>query len=121
MIFSGGFREATAHYANYLGVDADFANFLHQKDGLLTGKVGGEMMYSQAKGDLLYRIQRLLDISPAETMAVGDGANDLSMFAHSATKVAFCAKPALKDAADYSVDEKDLNLVLDIARAKVRA
>ena len=50
IIFSGGFREATAHHAPILGADADFANFLHQKNGVLSGRVGGEMMTGDAKG-----------------------------------------------------------------------
>lgn len=113
VIFSGGFREATSHHAPRLGADADFANFLHQKEGVLTGLVGGEMMTSDAKGVLLERLQNLLNISKADTVAVGDGANDLSMFAHAGTKIAFCAKPVLKEAADFVVDDKDVRGVLE--------
>lgn len=114
VIFSGGFREATRHHAQALGADADFANFLHQKDDVLSGAVGGEMMTSEAKGDMLKRLQKLLDVSAADTVAVGDGANDLSMFAHAGTKVAFCAKPLLRAAADHKVDDKDLRGVLEV-------
>ena len=113
IIFSGGFREATAHHAAVLGADADFANFLHQKDGRLTGLVGGEMMTNDAKGKLLVRLQTLLGITVADTVAIGDGANDLSMFAHAGLKIAFCAKPVLQEAADYTVDVKDVRGVLE--------
>ena len=113
VIFSGGFREATSFHAKKLNADADFANFLHQKDGLLTGQVGGEMMTSDAKGKLMMRLQALLGISRANTVAVGDGANDLSMFQHAETKIAFCAKPVLIEAADHSIEEKDLLKVLE--------
>jgi len=113
VIFSGGFREATSYHAPRLGADADFANFLHQKEGALTGLVGGEMMTSDAKGVLLERLQNLLGVSKADTVAVGDGANDLSMFAHAGTKIAFCAKPVLKEAADFVVDGKDVRGVLE--------
>ncbi len=113
VIFSGGFRTATSYYAPMLGADADFANFLDSKDGLLTGRVGGEMMANDAKGQMLLRLQKLLDISIENTVAVGDGANDLSMFKYATTKIAFCAKDILKDAADYVVDLRDIRLVLE--------
>lgn len=113
VIFSGGFREATGYHAPRLGADADFANFLHQKAGVLTGLVGGEMMTGDAKGVLLERLQTLLGISKADTVAVGDGANDLSMFTHAGTKIAFCAKPVLKEAADFVVEDKDVRGVLE--------
>jgi len=112
--FSGGFRSATSYFAKKLGLDADFSNILHQENGLLSGKVGGEMMFQDSKGKMLTRLQALLNISKENTLVVGDGANDLSMFRHSATRVAFCAKEVLKAEATHIVDEKDLTKVLDI-------
>jgi phosphoserine phosphatase len=113
IIFSGGFREATVPLAQKLGADADFANFLHHKEGLLTGLVGGEMMAAGAKGTMLERLQRLLGVSAKDTVSVGDGANDLAMFARSETRIAFCAKPILREAATACVDDKDLRGVLE--------
>lgn len=113
IIFSGGFREATVPLAQKLGADADFANFLHHKEGLLTGLVGGEMMAAEAKGTMLERLQRLLGVSAKDTVSVGDGANDLAMFARSETRIAFCAKPILREAATACVDDKDLRGVLE--------
>ena len=112
--FSGGFRNATKPACDRLGIDADFSNFLHSENGILTGQVGGEMMYSDAKGDMIIRMQGLLGVSREDTLVVGDGANDLSMFTHADTRVAFCAKPVLKEAATHCVDTKDLREILSI-------
>ena len=112
--FSGGFRDATKPACEKLGISADFSNFLHAKNGVLTGAVGGEMMYSDAKGDMIVRLQKLLNIDRKDTLVVGDGANDLSMFAHADTRVAFCGKPILREAATHCVDVKDLREILNI-------
>jgi len=113
--FSGGFRDATKPACKKLGIDADFSNFLHvDEKGILTGAVGGEMMYSQAKGDMITRLQILLGVDRKDTLVVGDGANDLSMFTHADTRVAFCAKPVLKEAATHCVEVRDLRKILEI-------
>ncbi len=111
--FSGGFRNATSHFAKILNLDADFSNYLHAKDGVLTGLVGGEMMFSDSKGKMLLRLQKLLNASKEETLVVGDGANDLSMFQYAKTRIAFCAKDILKKEATHIIEEKNLALVLE--------
>ena len=110
--FSGGFRTATSYAKDILGYDADFSNALHVKDGKLTGLVGGDMMFNFSKGDMLQRLQSVMDITEEETLVCGDGANDLSMFAHAGTRVAFCARDILKKEANIIVEEKDLSLLL---------
>ena len=111
--FSGGFKNATEPAKDILGYDADFSNILHEKDGLLTGLVGGEMMFSDSKGKMLLRLQSILNISKENTIAVGDGANDLSMFAHAGTRIAFCAKEIVKKNSDIIIDEKNLMKILE--------
>lgn len=111
--FSGGFKNATVPFAEKLGLDADFSNVLHSKDGILTGFVGGEMMFGDSKGEMLKRLQSILGITSKETLVVGDGANDLSMFKYASNRVAFCAKPILKEHANIVIHDKDLSLILD--------
>jgi phosphoserine phosphatase len=110
--FSGGFRTATSYAKDILGYGADFSNALHVKNGKLTGLVGGDMMFNFSKGDMLTRLQNILGISEKETLVCGDGANDLSMFAHAGSRVAFCARDILKAEANIIVDTKDLTQIL---------
>ena len=111
--FSGGFKNATDLFVEKLGLDGAFSNILHSKDGVLTGLVGGEMMFNDSKGLMLKRLQKILDVTPQNTIAVGDGANDLSMFKYAAKRAAFCAKPILKEQANIIIEEKDLKKILD--------
>ena len=111
--FSGGFKNATTYYAQKLELDGEFSNILHSKDGILTGLVGGEMMFNASKGDILQRLQKLLGVSEENTITVGDGANDLSMFKYAAKRVAFCAKPILKEHANIIIEEKNLEKILE--------
>lgn len=110
--FSGGFRTATSFAKNILGYDADFSNVLHARNGILTGLVGGDMMFDYSKGDMLLRLQSLLGVTPEQTIVVGDGANDRSMFAHAGTRVAYCAKEILKKEANIIVETKDLTQII---------
>jgi phosphoserine phosphatase len=110
--FSGGFRSATGYAKNILGYDADFSNVLHHKNQILTGLVGGDMMFNYSKGDMLVRLQGLLGVNENETLVCGDGANDLSMFAHAGTRVAFCAREILRKEANIVIETKDLTQIL---------
>lgn len=110
--FSGGFKFATSYFREILGLDADFSNTLHSKNGVLSGEVGGEMMFGNSKGKMLSTLQNLLKIDRKNTLAVGDGANDISMFAYADKKVAFCAKEALKKEANIIIEKKDLREIL---------
>lgn len=110
--FSGGYETATVPAQNVLGFDAQFANILHFKDGEMTGLLGGEMMFSDSKGKMLKRLQTLLNISENDTLVVGDGANDLSMFKYASKRVAFCAKPILRENANIIIETKNLTELL---------
>ena len=111
--FSGGFRVGTSPAKDILGLDADFSNVLHHKDGVLTGLVGGDMMFDYSKGDMIRRLQNILGVTRADTLVVGDGANDRSMFAEADTRIAFCAKDILKKEANIIIDTKDLMQILN--------
>ena len=113
VVFSGGFRNATSFARDILKFDIGFSNTLHVKDGILTGMVGGEMMFDFSKGDMLQRLQTILGVDKNSTMVVGDGANDVSMFKYANIKVAFCAKEILKKEANIVIEEKDLTKILE--------
>ena len=110
--FSGGFHLATRHFAKELGLHADFSNILHTNGDLLSGKVGGDMMFSNSKGDMLARLQSLLNATKQETLAIGDGANDCAMLDRAGYAIAFCAKPVLKQHANIIIEQKDLREIL---------
>jgi len=110
--FSGGFRNATVPFAKKYGLDGEFSNILHVKDDKLTGYVGGEMMFNFSKGEMLKKLQKLFCIKKSDTLAAGDGANDLSMFKHAGIKISFCAKPILEKEADIKIKEKNLTEIL---------
>ena len=111
--FSGGYKNATVPAKEYLGLDGEFSNILHSKDGLLTGLFGGEMCFSDSKGKMLQTLQSILKVNPEQTLAVGDGANDLSMFKYASKKIAFCAKEVLKKEASLVIEKKDLTEILN--------
>ncbi len=110
--FSGGFRIGTTPAKEKLGLDADFSNILHEKDGVLTGLVGGDMMFGFSKGDMIQRVQAMLGVSKENTLVAGDGANDVSMFPYASKRVAFCANDILKKEANIIIETKDLTQIL---------
>jgi len=112
VIFSGGFRNATSRAVEKFNLDGDFANILHHKDGVLSGLVGGDMMFNFSKGDMLKRLQNILGVSKKDTIVIGDGANDRSMFEYADKKVAFCAHKILEKEANIVIKNKNLEDIL---------
>lgn len=113
-LVSGGFAEVVDDLARELGIPTTRANKLEIVDGRLTGKVLGEVVDRAAKADFITRLAASAGIEMDRTVAVGDGANDLDMMAAAQLGIAFCAKPAVREQADVSIDEPDLRRVLDI-------
>jgi phosphoserine phosphatase len=113
-LVSGGFTVFTKRIAAKLGFDEDRANVLMEKDGMLTGEVGEPILGRQAKVDALLDIAARLGISPADAIAVGDGANDLGMLGIAGSGVALHAKPAVAAEARMRIDHGDLTALLYI-------
>ena len=88
------------------------ANTLEIADGVLTGKLLGPIIDRAAKADALREFAALESIAMSQTVAIGDGANDLDMIAAAGLGIAFNAKPAVKAAADSSLSDPYLDSVL---------
>ena len=123
-IVSGGFTYFTDHLRDELGLDHAFANELEAVDGVLTGNVVGRVIDRARKAELLEEVARIEGISVDQTVAVGDGANDLDMLAAAGLGIAFNAKPVVQDAAHTSVNVPYLDailFVLGVRRSEVEA
>ena len=114
---SGGFHELVDSLASRIGLDHWLANRFEVSDGLLTGFVSGPIVDAKAKADFLTRWAEHYAISPSHTIAVGDGANDIAMFAAAGVSVSFCGKPVANKEASVCIDERDLARVLDFVPA----
>ena len=111
-IVSGGFTQVIEPLAASLGIDYVAANVLSIADGKLTGSVSGPVVDRAGKADALRRFASLAGVPLSQTIAVGDGANDLDMIAAAGLGVAFNAKPVVRDAADTSLSFPHLDAVL---------
>lgn len=111
-IVSGGFSQVTDVLAAQLGLDYTRANTLQVRDGRLTGRVTGPVVDRRAKADALREFAVDAGVPMSQTVAIGDGANDLDMLAAAGLGVAFNAKPVVRAAADASVSVPRLDAVL---------
>lgn len=110
---SGGFHEMIDPLAADLGLDMHRANRFEVRDGLLTGKINGPIVDAEAKSASLSEWAEHHDISPSNTVAVGDGGNDVLMLSAAGLGIAYMAKEVARAAADIVIDTPDLSLVLD--------
>jgi phosphoserine phosphatase len=111
-IASGGFTYFADHLKNTLSLDAAFANTLEIIDGKLTGRVLGSVVDAQVKADSLAILSKEYQIPKEQTVAMGDGANDLVMMAAASFGVAFHAKPIVLAQADSSINVQGLDCLL---------
>ncbi|NLU71088.1 phosphoserine phosphatase SerB [Streptomyces sp. HNM0574] len=123
-VVSGGFTQVTDALQEELGLDFASANTLEIVDGKLTGKVTGEIVDRGGKARLLRRFAEKAGVPLAQTVAIGDGANDLDMLNTAGLGVAFNAKPVVREAAHTAVNVPFLDTVLyllGITREEVEA
>ncbi|NNE22357.1 MAG: phosphoserine phosphatase SerB [Rhizobiales bacterium] len=111
-LISGGFSHFTSHVAGVCGFDTHQANELIIEDGVLTGEVAKPELGGAAKVTALNKLADEHSITVADTVAVGDGANDLGMLGLAGLGVAMHAKPAVREAADTVIDHGDLTALL---------
>jgi phosphoserine phosphatase len=123
-IVSGGFTQITDGLVEELGIDYSAANVLEVVDGRLTGRVVGEIVDRPGKARALERFAREARLPISQTVAIGDGANDLDMIAAAGLGIAFNAKPVVRQAADTAVNTPYLDSILyllGISRDEVEA
>ncbi len=113
-IVSGGFTQFTDVLAAGLGLDYAAANTLEIADGKLTGQVTGPIIDRAGKATALRDFAASCGVPLSQTVAVGDGANDLDMIAEAGLGIAFNAKPAVRDAADASLSVPHLDAILHL-------
>lgn len=111
-LVSGGFTFFTSRVAEAAGFHLNRANTLIELDGALTGHVGDPILGKEAKLAALEEETAALGLTPADALAVGDGANDLAMIEAAGLGVAYRAKPIVAAKADAKVDHTDLTTLL---------
>lgn len=113
-LVSGGFTPIVERLAKSLGIAYFSANQLEVKEGLLTGKLIGQIINPEVKKDTLEQWRKELKLPKERTLAIGDGANDLLMLKSAGLGIAFCAKEVLKKEIPHHVDKRDFLEVLPL-------
>jgi len=112
VLVSGGFSLFTREVAEMIGFDENHANTLLVENDMLTGYVEEPILGREAKLDTLLEVARYLQMPLEDTMAVGDGANDLAMIGRAGLGIAYHARPAVAAAAHIRIDHGDLTALL---------
>lgn len=111
-IASGGFTYFADLLKDQLGLDAAYANTLAITDGKLTGEVVGEIVDANVKATSLTKLAKQFNIAENQTVAMGDGANDLIMMDAAYLGIAYHAKPLVKEKADTNICHQGLDIML---------
>jgi len=112
-VISGGFLPVAREVQQHLGLDYAFANTLEVDEaGLLMGNTSGPVVTPERKRALLATIANVEGCDIKQTIAVGDGANDIPMLKAAGLGIAFCAKPKVQAATEFRINQKDLSTVL---------
>lgn len=111
-IVSGGFSQITDGLVERLGIDYSASNTLEIEDGVLTGRLLGPVIDRGGKAKALARFAQEAGVEPSQTVAIGDGANDLDMLAGAGLGIAFNARQAVREAADTAVNVPYLDAIL---------
>lgn len=112
VIVSGGFQPVADALRQRLGFDHAYANTLEVVDGRLTGRLAGPVVDRARKAELLEEVAEAEGVPLEQTVAIGDGANDLDMLARAGLGIAFNAMPVVQEAADTSVSVPYLDAIL---------
>jgi phosphoserine phosphatase len=113
-LVSGGFTNILQPMVDAMKIDFYRANTLEVVDGKLTGKVLGAIVDRAAKADALREFATACGVDLSNTVAIGDGANDLDMMDIAGISIAFNAKPIVEEAADYAIKEPSLRSVASL-------
>lgn len=117
-LVSGGFINIIEPMVQGLSIKYYKANTLEIVDGVLTGGLIGPVIDRAAKAEALKEFSRASDVAMENTVAIGDGANDLGMMAIAGLSIAFNAKPVVVEAADIAINEPSLKTVIDLIGLK---
>lgn len=109
MVVSGGFTFFANHVKQLLGLDYSVSNTLEIVDGKLTGNILGDIVDAQRKADELVKLRDQLGLKSEQTIAIGDGANDLKMMAAAGIGIAYHAKPVVQQQATYALNYTGLD------------